>query len=258
MIPSLPHMWYQPRTALCGPGGAAPWTPASLGSNLVAWYDADTGVTTSSGNITQWTDRTGNSNHTLVNSGTVPFSTSSAINSKAAVVFTAANTSKLKTASSTFQMGTGTTGSCWALCQMLTGTGGFGRLVSYDHGANDYDGTGRTGYILRANSSNGFNNYRNNIATPALGLPFSLATTVRLGVIFNGTIKAAYLNGSQVGTTDAFTSAWIDNGNLVLGGDTAAGAADYWDGALRELIITKHSPSAQDITDIDTYLAAQG
>jgi hypothetical protein len=46
-------------------GGAAPWTPANIGTDLIAWYDFNDTATViqSGGFLTQWSDKSGNARH---------------------------------------------------------------------------------------------------------------------------------------------------------------------------------------------------
>lgn len=62
-------------------GGAAPFTPASLGSKLKGWYEADglvagsttvNGITAANGDVSQLSDLSGNSNHFLLGSANAP------------------------------------------------------------------------------------------------------------------------------------------------------------------------------------------
>jgi hypothetical protein len=89
---ALPVVARRPR------GGAAPpppppsaWTPASLGSQLAGWWDADdqASVTLAAG-VSQWSDKSGNARHFLQATATSqPARVAGALNGRAGIAFSA-------------------------------------------------------------------------------------------------------------------------------------------------------------------------
>lgn len=77
--------------ALLAAGASGPWTPASLGSTLKLWLDADDAATftySSGVVVSQWADKSGNANHgAQATTSAQPSRATSQINGKAAVRF---------------------------------------------------------------------------------------------------------------------------------------------------------------------------
>ena len=96
--------------SLTGAGAGAPSSggggctfPSGIG--LVARYRADTGISTSSGNVTAVTDQSGNGNSLTV-TGTVPWSATASAHGQPAFNFLAADNGALNTSGLTINMGT--------------------------------------------------------------------------------------------------------------------------------------------------------
>ena len=106
---------YQSRGAL----DAAVATGPSTLTGLVAWYKADTGVTTSSGNVTAVADQSGHG-YNLTNTGTVALN-ATGFNGYPAFDFLTSNSAYLNSSAATVAL-SGTTGSCFIVGQMKTGT----------------------------------------------------------------------------------------------------------------------------------------
>lgn len=78
-----------------GGGAPVPWTPADIVTRL--WYDAsDLGtITSSAGDVTQWDDKSGNSDHLTAISGREPKTGTQTINSLNTIEFIKGSTSRL-------------------------------------------------------------------------------------------------------------------------------------------------------------------
>lgn len=237
------------RGPLALPAGG--WTPASI-PGILGWYEADTGVTTSSGNVTAVNDLSGNSNN-LVNSGTVPFNATSAYNSKPAFDFVAANGAAL--IKSSFPIGTGTDASAFFIGQMSSSTDNFGGAITYGDGANnDFNGTGGMALLTRTGTTSSFESDR---LSNAIDTAVSTGTNARFGIVFQGVIARLthYLNNSAGGTLDITGPAnWTNNGTLVIGnrylGSVGGGA---WQGPICAIVITNSIVGSSDRGLLDTY-----
>lgn len=113
----------------------APAEDFVLPTGTIAMYRSDSGVTTSSGQVTQWNDLSGNGRHLLsVGSTPKPFLTTNQINGKPAVEATAAG--QILQTTVNFPSMTGLT--IYAVMKVSNATGSYGRVLSiadYDNGA---------------------------------------------------------------------------------------------------------------------------
>jgi hypothetical protein len=229
------------------PAGSS-FTPASL-SGLIAWYKADTGVTNTGNNTaaTAWADNSGQGNN-LGTAGSDPKYFTAGFNGLPSVTFAAASGNLLQKLA--FAIGTGNKASFFVVCQMLTGTTAFGRLISYSQstGHNDFDNAGSAAAILRDAANNGFATYDN--ASQRCTTSISLATNYRLGMIFDGTNITPYVNG-VAGTPSAYSSSWVSGGPLSIGNNFNQNAG--WDGAVAEIVITNSDITSQ-VAQLDSYL----
>lgn len=238
---------------LLGTGGTATWTPASLGSALIAWYKADAGVykdagSTLAGNnetVQQWNDQSGNSYHlsqgTLVSRATYKTNTLNAL-----PIISADNTlfdQYLATTGQPVTLG-GTLLSAF-MVRKVTAASAAGRVLtistpgSGDLGADvciiEYDPSITTPKSYNAgDKSNG---------------TVSSGTWNQLGSIWDGTNNTMYIgNVAQTGVanTPTFASA-VD---ISLFSD---GSADNVSGQIAEIIFTNTALSAGDRNSLATY-----
>lgn len=247
-----------------GTGGAAAWTPASLGANLTAWYLADTGVYKDAGStlaannetVQQWNDQSGNAHHlSQATSGNRPtYKTASDYNTQKGIDFVAASSNFMTTPSQVIPSNN-TTISAFIVGRMRTGTSNYGRALSWTTSASlsidDYANTTSAALILRDAGVNGFSTYFNGGALQIQSI--SLATNYRLGVIFDGSNAKTYINGSGSAGTGAVPN-FGANGALRAGGEFSGGGApsSFWDGPILEVVIAKTS-IASDVSNIETY-----
>jgi hypothetical protein len=249
------------------------WTPASL-SGLIAWYKADndsTNVfsdaactvpqTTNAANVLCWKDLSGNG-YNLVNASGAnrPTYVLAGLNGKPTVNFVALSSQNLRTAVGV-AMGTGVSGSAFAIGTMNTGTNSFGRLVTYAPPSAADNSAGGFTYLFRQSTTNFFETEKG--ITVVVGSPYaavSLATETRFGGIANGTTIQSYVNGATAGTAGSGSIAFTSGGYIALGSSIASGGgtgAALWDGNISEIIITNNAMSSGDIALLDAYLAAR-
>lgn len=240
-----------------GTSGGGGWTPASLGAALIGWYIADTGVYHDAGStlatngqtVLQWNDQSGNNKH-LVTGGSPPTYSTTGFNSQKTISFNSASAQYLENTS--FPMGTGTTGSAFAAASINSGSGSYGRLISYIAGgqAQDYDNTGSASLILRRVSNQEIGMYRNSNQC-LQNITYDAPS--RLGGIFDGSNQISYVN-NVAGSGSAQTNAWgTSPGTLRVG--MAGGAA--FKGNISEIIVTNSALSSGDRSSLDSYLTAK-
>lgn len=241
---------------------AATQTPLQIwGSNLIGWYEADTGTFTTSGggtpstngtNVGRWEDQSGSANHLNVQDASLPTLTTSFATSKTAVSFAAASSQGLRTAIDTVAIGTGTHGSMFALVQ-LDASGADSRIGSY-HGnaATHDDNNDGSAAFLNANAPGPtIYSYRNgDFSDKAV----STGTPAIVGAVYDGTNLKAYVN-NVAGTADPCALAWTSPGTLSVGYHHAVGVGDnkFFTGQIAALVFIKEEALAGEMTSLKSY-----
>ena len=251
---NAPHAQFNGCPAgFCNPPSlSASFTPASL-PGLLVWLDASvsgsitTDVSclipaTDTQSVSCWKDQSGNANNFLKYTNS-PTYAAAGLNSLPTVVVLASSTQSLKVSS--FAIGTGTTGSAFAVCMMTTNTNNNGRLLSYMPvgDTNDFTNTTAAAWIFRNGTNNSFETFRGGTS---VNDAIPLSTPKMFGAIFTGSNMVPYV-GSSSGTSTAFSSAWGSPGPLALFETTQGGTV--WDGDCSELIV-----SSSDITSYVSQL----
>lgn len=250
--------WYRPAAS----GGGGGFTPASL-PGLIAWYKADADVysntslttpqTTNNGNVAGWKDQSGNGYHLTQATGQyLPTYLTAGLNGKPAISFAAAAPSMLASASGV-AMGTGNVASAVMIGQLTSGAASNSRVVVYDSGGDTNPGS--CIFMIRNGGSNAFAGYRS-IPGFVGSQAISLATTYRMGIVFDGTNATTYLNNANP-TATACTDSLSNGGLISIGAHNTAGPQEGWDGPIGEIIITNQAMSSGDRASLDAYLVAR-
>ena len=233
-------------------------------TNLVARWKADAGVTTSSGNVTQVLDQSGNGYH-LVNNGVVPFNAASAYNGKPAFDFLAANNAALKTAPNAVVLPDPTSLSVFMVCRLATGHTSYAGGISIATGSgNDFDGAGNATVFAKF----GPGNQIQTIAAPAVNMTsnISLDTNMRLGLnsqYASGTGQTTQYINNVVGSagTNPYLATLTTPTNIVIGNrwisGAVAGSGNVWQGPILEVVVMSAFASSTERSDLDTYFLAQ-
>jgi hypothetical protein len=231
--------------------GATSFTPASL-PGLLGWWKADTGVTTSGGNVTAVVNQASPGTYNLSNSGTVPFNATSAYNSLPAFDFVEANDALLTTGN-TFAIGTGTVGSVFIVGRMLANTAAFGRAIAYQENGdgNDSGSTTSASWLLRNGSTDAIEAFRNGGALSSSAI--TLNTNYRLGVIFDGANATSYVN-NVAGTPSAYTNAWGSPGEFTVGSNLGLAG---WEGPILEIVVTNSALNSTERGNLDSYFTTR-
>jgi hypothetical protein len=237
------------------------WTPADLPAGVLkGWYELDNaGVTTSGGNVTGVPDLSGTGNH-LVNNGTVPFTATSAYNSKPAANLAVANGAALKrvgfdwggdVTDSTF------TGWMFVVGRMNNASADYAGLVCYGTTGNDYNGAGNFASSRESNTAA--------IRFDAAGTGTMInAASVGANHVFETEL---YFDGSSHGNqyidnvvgTGALTNCpnLTDGGTLVIGNRFISGAVDTtgsFDGPIVAVLIGRSILDTATRDNIYNYL----
>lgn len=228
-------------------GGA--FTPASI-SGLVAWYKADVGVTTSSGNVSAWADQGGNGYNlsgTPVG-GQSPTVTAGGLNGLDILNWPNSTNGNLSTGAAAVTLGgTGSQASVFVVMR-YTGNNN-SRVVSYSVGGSDTAANAFISQFVSASTTiNGFSN----------GVKGALTTTnntwAQVGSIFDGTNNTLYLNnvaGTPVSSTNSFSA----TGGLNVGGTPSGG--NQYIGDIAEIVIYNVALTGTDRSNLAAYFFAR-
>lgn len=218
---------------------ALPWTPADLG--VARWYDANDAstITHSGGAVSQWNDKSGNSNHaTQTNSALRPTTGSRTVNGKNIIEFPNTNSQCLNISAidvigkevwAVFMVDDYTT----STSQLLLGAGG-----------NVQIGVNSSTQNMRLWSASGPYSADTKSTTT---IPQSTATVA--GWLAHTTTKKFSINGSLQTTTDNYVSGAMSAQQI------GRGQYAVFDGSIGELIITNGTLSPDDRQKMEGYLA---
>lgn len=242
------------------PGG--PWSPASLGANLVACWDADAGVAKTGNDVTVWTDQSSNAYsaglNTLGTSGAPnsPVYSATSYGGKPGITFSgfadggSPQPQYLSTGANAVAFGTNV--SSWFVAGMFTNGGaGFNRMISFDSGGGaDFDNATSVCAILRDSTTQSFNTVQNSVAATSAAFS-AYDTAIRFGMVFNNTVATPYLNNvAQATTAMSFTLG--ATGRISIGNGMNANA--NLGAPIRRILVMKSVATSQERSDIDTWL----
>jgi hypothetical protein len=226
------------------------WSPSDLGSNLLAWYDAqDSGsITQSGGSVSQWNDLSGNGEHVV--QGNAPeqptYSATGFNTSYPRITFDGSD----KLICAAFAGTSGAVLSIYAVGTLNSAASSYGRMVAYYTDAgnnNDFSGTDRAACILRDATNATVGAYRNNglLSTKSI----SYDTPARFMSVFDGTNHTMYINNSAGTPVSSSTNFTTTSAALGIG----QGQAGFWKGDICEIIIHKAADGSALRSDVDNY-----
>lgn len=205
-----------------------------FGANLFAWYRADLGITLTSSHVSQWDDQSGNARHlTQGTDANRPQSVSTLLGQSAIVMHASATPSYMNFPGS---LAVPTTGTIWVVCSRSTA------------GINDL--------VLSSTFSTRIHTAGGQFQMRPYGDPTSTSTNDTNGHL----IRFSWVNAAG---TVVFQK---DNGSEEAGGNTVAGSLGNlttlgttgtsrdWDGLIAEIIFVNTAVTAQNVTDVQTYI----
>jgi hypothetical protein len=252
------------RSLLAAPAivAAAAWTPASLGSALIAWYKADAGVykdagTTLAANnetVQQWNDQSGNGYHLKQASSFLRGTYKTAIlNSLPVIDFDGSGAGNwLQTTSQPVTLGVATV-SVFMVRQITSANGvsscrvaGISTPGSSDLGNDTFIAEYCPGTAITTPTT--YNNGNKSNGSVSSG------TWNQLGTIFDGSNNIMYIaNTAQSGVADTHTfAASVDIEVFADGGGNSNPS-----GQLAELIFTNTAMSLSDRNSLATYFTSR-
>lgn len=219
-----------------------------LGTNLLAWYRADTGVTLSGSNVTQWDDQSGNAYHLTVPGGiNSPQYSATSFNSRPGITFSTSGTTGLQKTS--FAPGAISVTSAFLVGTEESTTGSNARFISYKNVVGtDTDTDGVIWHLSPTLTTirgfQGATGFLGSSGTLTDGIPY------RLGSIYDGVNHTIYVN--NVAQTPAGANAFTltSSGTLGIG---QQGGLDSCSSVMAEIVITKSNVGSSDRTSLDTW-----
>jgi hypothetical protein len=230
-----------------GGGACSGWTPATP-SGLVAWYDADVGVTNTGDGTpaTAWANQSGHGYTLTTLAGTsAPTYRAAGLGGKPFLQFSAGITAQ--TTGNVVAIGTGNVSSAYVLTSQTTSTNGQG--VSYQ-AVGQAPGTGANSGVWFFFTTTPDFTWDHAFST-GTALAFTANTETRLGMILDGVNATPYKNG-VAGTANALNFSWATGGAIILGSGSGG-----WDGQAREIIIYNTALGSTDQTCVDAYLVSR-
>jgi hypothetical protein len=226
-------------------------------SGLHSWYDASdlSTITASSGNVTQWNDKSGNNRHGVISGGgSSPTTGSGTQNGLNVINFNGTNQFLIAPANITSNQLT-----LFSVYRRVSGNT-YGRVFSlFKTGGTDYATTDAIEVHTSAASFGGVTppfvgGYRNSAhiagSTITYGTPYLFSATL------DGGNWSQNNSGTVITGTTSTTPLAVNRNNLGAGGDSGGGDA-YFTGWFAEQIIFTRVLTTQEITDIRNYLSAK-
>jgi hypothetical protein len=231
--------WYHNKAS----GGV--WTPASLGSALVAWHKADVGVTDTGNNtaVTGWADQSGNGNDLAVHFTNQSTFHATGLGGKESIGFISGG-SLLTATDAMTNMGTGNTASIFMLASISASTGSDGPAYSAS-GQSASSGANSAIFFFLSNTPDFTYAHASGTGTPQ---SVTADAETRIGMIFDGTNATPYKN-NVAGSSSALNFNWASPGTFRIGGTFV--------GEIREVVITNTALSSTDRGNLDTYLVSR-
>lgn len=227
-------------------------------SGLIANWRADTGVTTSGGNVTAVVNQASPGTGDLVNQGTVPFNASSAYNSKPAFDFVSANDAALKVSSFAIS---GSNISVFVVGRMNSASAvSFMGAVSYGTGAgSDFNTSGSSAILTRQDTSALINSTDTGLGGISNGM--SQDANHRFALIYDNAapLKAHYIDNVQGANTTAGGYSLTTGGTLVIGNRWMSGAVggSAWQGPILHVVIMEAAATSTERNNLESFFTCQ-
>ncbi len=235
---------------------AEAWSPADLGADLIAWWDAsNTGSLTLSGSeVTQWNDLSGNARHVSQSiAGRYPVYSATAFNtSYPGLNYVDSDDSLISAA---FTGSAGTVLAAFAVARLDSGAPSNARLISWGLGfpGDDVATSSVAPLICRNGGTAAVSSYRGAFLSSSA---ITYGNNYRLGSVYDGTNHTIYINNTA-GTPAASTGSF-NNTDVVLGIGTNTGFfSEAWKGVICEVFVCKVAPDSTTRTQIDDYFKAK-
>jgi hypothetical protein len=228
---------------------------------LVTWLRADAGVTSSGGNVSQWTDQSPFGNNAVqASGGNQPTLTSNAINGEPALTFNGSSSYLSIPDNPTLRPSAMTV---IAVASSAGTGGGYTHILGKPYYSSSSWNAPYSSYELSINST-GVPFFNCSVAGTGgydgAGTVVNLNQPYLLAGMYDGTNVSFWQNGGTPATTSI--SGTLDNGdsttkNLVIGQASVNSPREYFNGQIAEVLIYNRVLSAAELQQAETYLAVK-
>jgi len=227
------------------------WTPADFGTDLVAWWKADAGVTESGGAVSQWDDQSGNGWHlTQGTSGSRPIYSATGFNSSYPGITFDGTDDFLAVSSVTGLSGASACSVFVVMRWDETLSDAYARIFSFwdaDY-ANGY-GNANSFIIQRENLTSNIQFGGNSAYTSTT---VTDDTNYRLGGVWDGSNVTLYKN--NVASTPTSKSMTLSGpATIRISKEGSGGGTAYVSGIYAEVFVLKKAPDSTERSTIDSY-----
>jgi len=236
--------------AIVGPIGPESWNPLNLGSALLAWWDSSRGVTLATANVTSWIDRKGGYDLVQGTAAAQPLWSATSFNGSPGITFDGTD-DELTLASQPFPS-TSATVELYAVAQQDALAADTTTRHVFGYGGTA--GASRRALIRRV--ATGVNRGATEIGDGASGI-ITTETTIDLSTrhlqyaIINATTTSVYVDNSSATQTSTVPSTGTSRARA--GANTANTAGGFWNGKIRDIIVTSGLTTEQR-TALKTFL----
>lgn len=223
---------------------ASGFDPMSLTPDL--WLDAsDTAtITSSSGAVSQWDDKSGNGRHVSSSGSERPKTGSATQNGLNVLTFDGISSVLLKNSSVTVP----TTYTIAIVATPTTGTNDY--LFSFKSTAN----VGQTG-IISGYSSKAYEFFQTTPGSARFTLGASNATGCNTNiVVHNGTSVSSLVNGASSGSSSSGASSSLSAGRITVGNYDQGGGGNAAGSNIAEIVVYFSALSGANLTGLSNYL----
>lgn len=237
------------------------WSPRLLRGDLTlaAWHDAAdfSTLTTSSGRVSQWSDKSGNNRHQKQStSGSQPLLELDGFNALPTLYFDGARSLATWNGSAgDAGLGSAAIYSAFAAGTMDSGAASNARLITLEDTGSGQDFQAGFGYIpfMRQGSANTVQSYGGPVNGSNLSsVAVTLSAALNLASIYDGTTQTTYLHGTP-GTPTAVTVTAFTGDLINIG--SRQGNLDRWTGRVSEFLLIKGSVPSNVRQRIGGYIA---
>lgn len=242
--------------------GSTSWTPASLGSDLIAYWDAGVGKTLSGANVLTWTDQSSNGYVLDLNTLTgcaapvSPVYGATSYGGLPGVSFSGTNGvdgQYLATAAGAVAFGSSVC-SFFISGTLANSSDAFAPFIAFDNNNTASGAADAVMPIARSAAGEAFRGHQNGNLTASIALTYD--TPTRMGQVFDGVNNTPYLNNVAQSTT-AMSFTLAANGRISVGSSNDTGAASRnVNGIIHRIVVTKSAVDATARSNIDTWLQA--
>jgi hypothetical protein len=232
--------------------GFLEWTPLALGSNLLAWWDASQGVTLSGSEVTAWEDRKGGSSVSQATSASRPLFSATGFNGAPCLTFD--GTDDNLSAESVFSLPTGGTASrIWIVASQDALAADTTARTAFSYGGSSTDRRAILRQVIsgvsraRAQAGNG------TVITNADEVDVDLSSRHLIEATFTATTVACETDDSGP-TTSASATVLTGTARTCIGSLPGATASNFWQGKIRDVIVTTDTLTTGEITKLQTFL----